>query len=217
MIHGVFHGDLHGGNMVVMPDGRPCIFDFGITGRFTETKRLALLGLNIDSVMQNAKGLLGHFRDLGGFPPDADVDQLVVELDMEQLMRMDASELSPDDMAKQMRETMNRLVAHGARLPKELFLYMKGMVYLTGAITAVAADVDIFGEIGYLYEVIQARNGDHLAGLGYTELPDSGVVADQMRRQIGVGDDVSEMTLREMQNHQQQRSEELRAALKRSS
>lgn len=217
MIHGVFHGDLHGGNMVVGSDGRPCVFDFGITGRFTETKRLALLGLMLDSIGQDAQGLLRHFRDLGGYPPDADVEQLVVELDLDQLMSQDPTELSADDMAKQLRETMNRLVAHGAKLPKELFLYMKGMVYLTGAVTAVAADVDIFAEIGHLYEAIQARNADHLADLGYTDLPDTGTVADQVRRQIGLGEDVSEMTFREMQEHQQQRTEEMRAALKRSS
>ena len=54
-------------------------------------------------------------------------------------------------------------------------------------------------------------------GIGYTELPGADVVAEQMRRQTGVSDDVSTMTLREMQNDQQQRFDELRAAFKRSS
>ncbi len=33
MIHGIFHGDLHGGNLFVLPDGRVALLDFGITGR----------------------------------------------------------------------------------------------------------------------------------------------------------------------------------------
>ena len=33
LIHGVFHGDLHGGNLLVQPSGRTVLFDFGITGR----------------------------------------------------------------------------------------------------------------------------------------------------------------------------------------
>ena len=45
MLHGVFHGDLHGGNLVVQPDGRTALFDFGITGRLDEAKRLAFLRL----------------------------------------------------------------------------------------------------------------------------------------------------------------------------
>ena len=41
LIFGVFHGDLHGGNLVVQPDGRTALFDFGITGRLDEPQRLA--------------------------------------------------------------------------------------------------------------------------------------------------------------------------------
>ena len=32
MIYGVFHGDLHGDNLLVMPDGRVALFDYDITG-----------------------------------------------------------------------------------------------------------------------------------------------------------------------------------------
>ena len=45
LIYGVFHGDLHGGNLVVQPDGRTALFDFGITGRLDEPQRLAFLRL----------------------------------------------------------------------------------------------------------------------------------------------------------------------------
>ena len=37
MIHGIFHGDLHGGNLFVLPDGRTALLDFGIVGRLDET------------------------------------------------------------------------------------------------------------------------------------------------------------------------------------
>ncbi len=45
MLYGVFHGDLHGGNLMVRPDGRTVLMDFGITGRLDETKRMAFLML----------------------------------------------------------------------------------------------------------------------------------------------------------------------------
>ena len=35
MVKGVFHGDLHGGNLFVLPDGRTALLDFGIVGRLT--------------------------------------------------------------------------------------------------------------------------------------------------------------------------------------
>ena len=45
MIHGIFHGDLHGGNLFVLPDGRVALLDFGIIGRMDEPKRRAFLRL----------------------------------------------------------------------------------------------------------------------------------------------------------------------------
>ena len=45
MLYGVFHGDLHGGNLFVQPDGRVALLDFGITGRLDEPRRLAFLRL----------------------------------------------------------------------------------------------------------------------------------------------------------------------------
>ena len=38
MLHGIFHGDLHGGNLFVMPDGRTALLDFGITGRLSTAR-----------------------------------------------------------------------------------------------------------------------------------------------------------------------------------
>jgi ubiquinone biosynthesis protein len=41
MVHGLFHGDLHGGNLFVMPDGRTALLDFGIVGRLSQQRRMA--------------------------------------------------------------------------------------------------------------------------------------------------------------------------------
>jgi ubiquinone biosynthesis protein len=213
MIHGVFHGDLHGGNMMVIPGGRPAIFDFGITGRFTDAKRLALLGLMITMTTQDGVAMLGHLRDLGGLPPGADVATLAKELQLDELMAMDPSDLSPEALGLQMRETMHRLVTHGAKLPKEMFLYMKGMVYLNGAISAVAADVDMFEEVAHLYDLFTTTHTDVLAEIiDVTSLPEQDVLTDFMRRQMGVQGDA--VTYQELQEAQAERSATMRSAFK---
>ena len=74
MIYGVFHGDLHGGNLVVQPDGRTALFDFGITGRLDEPQRLAFLRLLVFGTTGDVRGQLVALRDLGAFPPDVDLD-----------------------------------------------------------------------------------------------------------------------------------------------
>src|SRR4029078_7894288 len=40
--HGLFHGDLHAGNLYVAPDGKIVFFDFGIMGRIDPRTRWLL-------------------------------------------------------------------------------------------------------------------------------------------------------------------------------
>ena len=158
--------------------------------------------------------MLRSFRDLGGFPEDADIDQIAEELNLDELMTQNPNDVSAEDMALQMRELMNRLVAHGAKLPKELFLYMKGMVYLNGAITKLAADVDMFTEIAHIYELFTTTHLEHLEALDVdlTQLPGADGLTERMKEQMGI--DADTMTFREMQLVQQERAEEFRAARK---
>ncbi len=69
LVHGVFHGDLHGGNLFGMPDGRTALLDFGITGRLDERKRRAFLQLLVLGSTGDVRGQLAALRDLGAFPP----------------------------------------------------------------------------------------------------------------------------------------------------
>jgi aarF domain-containing kinase len=43
----VFHADVHGGNLLVLEDGRIGFLDFGIVGKFSEKVRTALGGMYI--------------------------------------------------------------------------------------------------------------------------------------------------------------------------
>jgi ubiquinone biosynthesis protein len=208
MIHGVFHGDLHGGNMAVRADGRPAIFDFGITGRFDASKRSALLGLMATAATQDGVALLTHFRDLGGLAPDADIDRVAEDVGIAELLTQSADDVSPEMMALRLRESLHRIVAHGGRLPKELFLFVKGMVYLSGAVSRMAADVDIFAEMGYLYEAIAINHAGHLADvIDIADLPDVETIKDQLGRQMGTK--ASTMTFGEIQEVQQERNGEI--------
>lgn len=216
MIHGVFHGDLHGGNMLVTHDGRPALLDFGITGRLSEQKRAALLGLMMTMTTQDGRAVLRFFRDLGGFPPHADLDRIADEIDMDGLMAQNPAEIAPEQMALQMRETMNRLVAHGAHLPKEMFLYMKCMVYLNGAIAALAADIDMFSEMGHVYETFTGAHGDYIETVGVDReaLPRGAEgLAEMMRRQSGI--DSESATVRDLHKTSTERMDAIRAAQRR--
>jgi len=146
LIHGIFHGDLHGGNLFVMPDGRTALLDFGITARLDETRRLAFLRLMMGATTNDLHGQLGALRDLGALPPDTDLDDVIRELRLDQTP-VDPTTLSADELVKEVQRIVKSLLAYGARLPKELMLYVKNLVFLDGAIATLAPDLDLLAEI----------------------------------------------------------------------
>jgi ubiquinone biosynthesis protein len=162
MIHGIFHGDLHGGNLFVLPDGRVALLDFGIIGRMDETKRRAFLRLLITATMNDVKGQLAALRDLGALPPDTDLDAVIRDLNLDG-PPLDPTQLTPDEMIAEIQKVVKALLGYGARLPKELMLFVKNMVFLDGAIASLAPDLDLFGEIAKLSMYFAETHGEQIA------------------------------------------------------
>ncbi len=163
LIHGIFHGDLHGGNLFVLPDGRTALLDFGIVGRLSEPRRLAFLRLLMSATSNDVKGQLGALRDLGALPPDTDLDAVIVDLGLDQPV-VDPTTMDADELVAEMQKTIKALLGIGARLPKELMLFIKNLVFLDGAIATLAPDLDIIGEIGAVSMHFATTHGERLAG-----------------------------------------------------
>ena len=181
MIHGIFHGDLHGGNLFVQPDGRTALLDFGIVGRLSEPRRLAFLRLLMSATSNDIHGQLAALRDLGALPPDTDLDAVIRDLGFDKPV-VDPTTMDADELVNEIQKTIKALLGIGARLPKELMLFIKNMVFLDGAIATLAPDLDIIGEIGNVSMHFATTHGERLAGeLGFDpgsyELDLSGVRA----------------------------------------
>ena len=162
MFNGVFHGDLHGGNLLVLPDGRTGLLDFGITGRLPQNQRLAFLRLLVSASMNDAIGQLGALRDLGALPPDADLPQIVKDLGLDR-PPVDPMSLSPDELTGEIQRVVKALLGYGARMPKPLMLFVKNLVFLDGAITTLAPDLDLFAEITEIAMYFTMRHGQRIA------------------------------------------------------
>ena len=83
LLYGVFHGDLHGGNLLVQFDGRVALLDFGITGRFDEPRRLAFLRLVMAASANDVPAQIAAIRDLGALPLDVDIDAVIRDLGLD--------------------------------------------------------------------------------------------------------------------------------------
>jgi ubiquinone biosynthesis protein len=202
MIHGIFHGDLHGGNLFVLPDGRVALLDFGITGRMDEPKRLAFLRLQVAASLNDIKGQMAALRDLGALPADTDLDAVIADLGLDR-PPIDPTALSADEMVHEIQRAVKSLLAYGARLPKELMLFVKNMVFLDGAISSLAPDLDLFAEIAHISAYFAERHGERIAAdIGIDprsyELDLSGV-----KGSFGVDPSTESLTYRDLQERRE--------------
>jgi len=199
MINGIFHGDLHGGNLLVQPDGRTALLDFGIVGRLSEPRRMAFLRLLMAATANDVHGQLGALRDLGALPADTDLDAVIRDLGLDRPI-VDPTTLSADELVHEIQKTIKALLGIGARMPKELMLFIKNLVFLDGAVATLAPDLDILGEIGNVSMHFANVHGERIAeelGLGTGdsyELDLTGVKAS-----FGLDEAVEGITYRDLQ------------------
>ncbi len=162
MICGIFHGDLHGGNLFVQPDGRTALLDFGITARMNPTERLAFLRLLMSASMNDVKGQLAALRDLGTLPPDTDLDTVIADLQLDG-PPVDPTQLTPEELVTEIQTMVKQLLSYGAQLPKILMLFVKNLVFLDGAIATLAPGLDLFAEITHLSMYFATTHGERIA------------------------------------------------------
>jgi ubiquinone biosynthesis protein len=202
ILHGIFHGDLHGGNLFVLPDGRTALLDFGITGRLDETKRVAFLRLLMSASANDVMAQLAALRDLGVLPPDADLDRVVRDLRLDQ-PPVDPTSLTGEQLVGELQQIVKALLGLGVHMPKELMLFVKNMVFIDGAIATLAPDLDLLDEIAQLSIYFATRHGDRiLADIGIdprlVELDLGGV-----RASFGVDDDTEHLTHRDLRRRRE--------------
>ncbi|MFW0788179.1 ABC1 kinase family protein [Gordonia sp. CPCC 205333] len=148
---GLFHGDLHAGNVLVDADGRLVLLDFGIVGRFTPRTRRILRQLVVDLIVKKdydsaGRGifLLGAVHKPGStIKGGSDLEKVTAPLSGTAL-----NDMSYTDLGRQMAAIAK---VHDARLPRELVLVGKQLLYVEKYMKLLAprwkaiADKEIFG------------------------------------------------------------------------
>ena len=199
MLAGVFHGDLHGGNLLVAPDGRVVLLDFGITGRLGPTQRLALLRMVVAATANDVPGQVAAMRDLGALPAEVDVASVISDLGLDR-PPIDPAAMDIEELTAEVRALASALLGYGARLPKALMLFVKNLLFLDGALAVMAPDMDILAEIAGLATWFHERHGAAIARDLGIELGTAPVVdLDAVRASLGLSDETPGFTVRELQ------------------
>jgi ubiquinone biosynthesis protein len=203
LLFGVFHGDLHGGNLFVRPDGRVALLDFGITGRLTDIERLALLRLILAGAANDIPGQIAAMCDLGALPAGTDVQAVMRDLGLDR-PPVDPTKLSAEELTSQIRDVTKALLGYGARMPKGLMLYIKDLLFLDGALALMAPNIDMIGEIVTIVMYFHEHHGARIAAEMGMDQPAIPVIdLDGIRASFGVTEPVEQLTYRELQERRE--------------
>lgn len=133
LVHGLFHGDVHAGNLLVTPNGEVAFLDFGIVGRIDDAIRTTFYRLLTALILQ------GDYDDaveaifaLGAIGT-TEVDRHLVATDLERIVQplllVPLSEISYGEILSQVLRVASR---YEVRLPRELVLVVKQLLYFEG-------------------------------------------------------------------------------------
>ena len=112
---------------------------------------------------------MAALRDFGALPENTDIDSVIEQLGLDR-PPVDPTTLTPDELVGELQRSIKTLLALGARMPKELMLFVKNLVFLDGAIATLAPDLDLFAEIEGIALLFAEKHGERImAQLGLTQ------------------------------------------------
>ena len=99
-----------------------------------------------------------------------------------------------------MQRSIKTLLGLGARMPKELMLFVKNMMFLDGAIATLAPDLDLFAEVEAIALLFAAKHGERIMSqLGLEHQEDWAPDMAGVKAGFGLDESTPSLTHRELQ------------------
>ena len=186
--HGVFHADMHEGNMIVTPDGRLTLVDFGIIGRIGLNERRFLAEILWGFLRRDYHRIAEVHFEAGYVPADKSVGDFAQALRSvgEPIHGKSASDVS---MGRLLLQLLDFTHTFGMQLRPELVLLQKTMVQVEGVARAIDPNHDIWAAAEPIVKDWITQN---LGPAGAAKLVAQNVkeVADRLKRLPEVMDEI---------------------------
>ena len=140
-VHGVFHADLHPGNVILTDDGDLALLDFGSVGRLDRPTRSALVMLLYAVERQDSIAATDALLDLMDRP--ATLDDRELEREVGKLMLRYGDGFAPGGSASMFADLLDVVVRFGFRVPPQLAAVFRTLGTLDGTLQLIDPDIDL--------------------------------------------------------------------------
>ncbi len=127
MHDGVFHGDLHAGNLFVLPDGKIGLIDFGIVGRLSHRVRDSVITMFIAIVDEDYETLAYEYLSLCQATGRTELSRLQKDL-MDTISPYVGMSLGEINIGQILLRSTSIAVKHHLQVPRELMLLFKAIL-----------------------------------------------------------------------------------------
>jgi ubiquinone biosynthesis protein len=114
-----------------------------------------------------------------------------------------------------MRDVTKKLLAYGARAPKELMLFVKDMMFLNSATAVLAPDVDMLAQMMAVYAYFAQTHGERILRDVGIDAAQAAPDPDAIKAAFLVDSDTDTLTFRDLQARREQVRQKLAAQRRR--
>ena len=141
---GLFHADPHPGNVFVLPDGRLCLLDFGMTGEFDQPMRESLALLLEAVVKGDARAATDAYLELAD--ASENVDRPALQSDVRSVLQeIHGTDISTVSVGAAFDALLRAGSQHGVHNPGAFFLLTRAFVILESQVCQLAPHFDYLG------------------------------------------------------------------------
>ena len=180
-VDGLFHGDPHPGNLLVLPGNRIALLDFGLVGRLTRAQQEALVTLIVAVALRDPDTVARVLNRIG--TPDAHTPVAEFREDIRRILdRYLGLKLDEIRTTTLLSDLLDLAVRHRIRIPKEYAVLAKASITIEGMIRRLYPSLDIL-EVGlpYAKELLLSR---------FNPSDASGVLMKSLLKLQGLAEDV---------------------------
>ncbi|MFF2090455.1 ABC1 kinase family protein [Paenibacillus sp. NPDC058174] len=140
---GLFHGDPHPGNVLVMANGDLAFLDFGMVGKLGPERKRQFGALVIALRNQSTNGVIRAISAMGFIPDQVDRELLRTDVDelRDKYYKVPLSQVSLGESVNDLFTLARR---HQIRLPSELTLLGKTFLTMEGVVTMLDPEFSVF-------------------------------------------------------------------------